>query len=348
LGHLAYQADNSLGRRYNEYDEKWLDGIVGPFVIDAKIVDESKAVRRQRRKTQVFTGTVNSHMRDRDVHAREVISNAVIMASILGLNPEMCRVGAIAHDCCHLPGGHPAERILSRLSGRKIKHNRLFCVIGQHVERKGQGLPLLFETYEIVLFHSADEHIRPVKILPKEYFLLAFADTAAFITADPEDAVKRMRFISPADFPPEFWVMGNTQRERQRYIVSRLVKESARDGRVSFTDEAFEVTKRWMYEHLYYPANSIAFADALERTYAFVATSTIFEGCDPVLVIALMIDDDVMHLDRILQLGRGPEIRDFEDRGFWELVPGIRGREIDLENPDLDWGLERWQNRNRE
>ena len=90
------------------------------FERDYTRVIHSLAFRRMKHKTQVFFSPVNDHICTRMEHVILVESISHTIANYLGLNLELTKAIAIAHDIGHSPFGHQGERILSKISQRDI------------------------------------------------------------------------------------------------------------------------------------------------------------------------------------------------------------------------------------
>lgn len=81
----------------------------------------SMAYRRLKHKTQVFFSPQNDHICTRIEHVSHVDSVSYTVADALGLNTELTRAIATAHDLGHAPFGHLGETILAELSERDLK-----------------------------------------------------------------------------------------------------------------------------------------------------------------------------------------------------------------------------------
>lgn len=90
------------------------------FERDYTRVIHSNAYRRQKHKTQVFFSPENDHICTRIEHVTYVESISYTIAKYLGLNVELTRAIAIAHDIGHSPFGHQGEKILSEISKRDL------------------------------------------------------------------------------------------------------------------------------------------------------------------------------------------------------------------------------------
>lgn len=93
-----------------------------------------KGYRRLKHKTQVFFSPKNDHICTRIEHVNLVESISNTVANYLGLNSELTKAIAVAHDIGHSPFGHQGEKILSQIAqreyGKKFWHgyNGLNCV----------------------------------------------------------------------------------------------------------------------------------------------------------------------------------------------------------------------------
>lgn len=98
------------------------DDIRSPFARDYTRVLHSLAYRRLKHKTQVFfAGAGNDHICTRIEHVAHVESVASTIAMSLGLNEELVKAMALAHDLGHAPFGHQGEGILN-----KIAHDNIY------------------------------------------------------------------------------------------------------------------------------------------------------------------------------------------------------------------------------
>lgn len=111
---------NNLIKRETELYSRNND-IRTEFERDYTRVIHSTAYRRLKHKTQVFFSPDNDHICTRIEHVIHVESIAYTIAKYLGLNVELTRSIATAHDIGHSPFGHQGERVLSELSIRDIK-----------------------------------------------------------------------------------------------------------------------------------------------------------------------------------------------------------------------------------
>jgi dGTPase len=190
-----FVSSQSLGRRYSleELDDDHLYlGAFNPYFIDREKIRLSKSLRRLEDKTQVFIDhRSNPHIRNRRSHTDEVVSIAVYIAQILGLNVYLVEAIALGHDIGHSPYGHLGERIIGELSGRDFRHYIMSVVIAQFIERNGKGLNLSWEVLEGIANHSRGAgglKINPD--LPLEYAVVMLADKVAYTFSDLNDALR--------------------------------------------------------------------------------------------------------------------------------------------------------------
>ena len=153
----------------NESNEKWTNiikrenelysrgnDIRSEFERDYTRIIHSLAFRRIKHKTQVFFSPVNDHICTRMEHVILVESISHSIANYLGLNTELTKAIAMAHDIGHSPFGHQGEKILSKISerdiGKRFWHERNGMEIVDNVnllEDDKQNLQNLNLTYSV-------------------------------------------------------------------------------------------------------------------------------------------------------------------------------------------------------
>lgn len=331
---LAAKKTITAHRRHNaDEDEDLLVPGLDPFLIDSQMkIAPCRAVRRMLDKTQVLTAPNNLHIRKRITHVGEVTSIASFMAAILGLNVEIARAIALAHDIGHPPFGHDGEHFLQKSSGKKFLHEVFGVVIAQHIERCGRGLNLTKEVLLGIMRDAWPVHSQAVP-LSEEAKVVMWADRFAYVTGDFNDII-RVRYPAPVTLLDSMVRLGGNQRERVNNLIAALCFESAAKGEVSFgeteTAEEFLLAKSLIYE--IYPLLNASNANAtLSLVYEFVGK--MFPGIDQALIVALMTDHDVVYL-------ASQPVRDFshfQQTTIAELIPLLRGKEIKWWEPDLNW-----------
>lgn len=316
-----------------EEDEDLLVSGIDPFLIDSQMkIAPCRAVRRMLDKTQVLTAPNNLHIRKRITHVGEVTSIASFMTAILGLNGELARAIALAHDIGHPPFGHDGETFLRKASGKRFLHEVFGVVIAQHIERCGKGLNL---TKEVLLGIMRNAWPVPSQVvsLSEEAKVVMWADRFAYVTGDYND-VMRVGYPVPDELVRLMEKLGKNQRARVNELIAALCFESAAKGEVSFgeTETAlnFLHAKDLLYE--IYPILNASNANCtLERIYDFVGK--IFPGIDQTLVVSLMTDHDVLFLASQPVL----DFSHFQQVTVAEIIPLIRKKEIRWWEPDLNW-----------
>lgn len=139
-----------------------------PFQHDRDRIIHSRAFRRLRGKTQVFTATGGDHLRTRLSHSLEVAQMARSVARVFRLNEDLTEAIALGHDLGHAPFGHSGERMLHEILRGKhkgiwrqdaggFKHNVNSLKIVDAFERyhpQWPGLNLTRWTREGILKHT--------------------------------------------------------------------------------------------------------------------------------------------------------------------------------------------------
>lgn len=348
LSDKAFNPKKSRGRRHKKkYDKDDAEyyGVLNPYRLDAKKLRNSKGYRRNGTKTQVYSLPANPHVRTRLIHTEEVVATAVTIAEILGLDIPLVTAIAIGHDIGHTPYGHLGERFLSRMTEREFRHEVMGVVIAQHIERKGMGINLTFETLEGILNHSRGKRALIVDpSLPLEYTVVMYADKITYTFSDFNDA-SRYGYLDREKHRAdrELWKsLGNDQRSRTMNCVKALIKESAAKDTVSFSDSEtalrYSRLRDWMYQKIYGEMNWKIQETILEQAYEFFAKDRFFEGCDPAIPLALLSDREVDMIGDILRSGKRLDIDGIKGFGIMEIIPHIRWKNVDPFDPDLGWG----------
>ena len=98
------------------------DDVRSPFARDYTRIIHSLAFRRLKHKTQVFFNAAgNDHICTRMEHVLHVESVSSTIAANLGLNEELTKAIAMAHDLGHAPFGHQGEKIISELTEKYLE-----------------------------------------------------------------------------------------------------------------------------------------------------------------------------------------------------------------------------------
>lgn len=304
--------------------------IVDPFVSDEAKILCSKAFRRMRQKTQVFTWSRNVLTRTRQTHVLEVVAVSVVLSDMLGLNTNLVRAAAFGHDIGHVPFGHQGEAWMQEVMGNnRFCHEVMGPIVAQLIERKDRGLGLTFETLEAMMCHSgnmAREGMTP------EAWLLRYADKITYLFHDYNDIVVRARYPVSSELKKLVRMFGPNQRVRTTTAMCGLVLESAEAGRVTFEKselgKVFQELRRLMYK-VYVCVTQQNVAERMQKALDFLQMLNLG---DPFLMLALMTDDDV----ELVTHSPMPNAETFASTSLAEIVEDLPTG-IDLCDPCLDW-----------
>lgn len=156
--------DNLIKREEPLYHRN--NDIRSEFERDYTRVIHSTAYRRLKHKTQVFFSPDNDHICTRGEHVSHVESISYTIANYLGLNTELTKAIAIAHDIGHSPFGHQGEKILNQISqrdiGEKFWHERHGMIMVDKIEllenpsRERCNLDLTYAVRDGIISHCGE------------------------------------------------------------------------------------------------------------------------------------------------------------------------------------------------
>ena len=277
---------NSIKREEKLYNPMYgKNNMRTEFDRDYTRILNSDAYRRLKHKTQVFFAPQNDHICTRIEHVNLVDSISHTVANFLGLNTELTKAIATAHDIGHSPFGHQGERILSEISEREFgetfwhEKNGLHFVdrieLLKDYEGINRNLDLTYAVRDGIISHCGevddnglkprDEYIDLTKeyTYPNEYSpytwegcVVKVADKISYIGRDIEDA-KKMKLLSDKDIEKidkmtEHVTINNTS--IINYLVVDLCKNSSVSKGINFSREAFNtmnVIKKFNYDKIY-------------------------------------------------------------------------------------------------
>ena len=207
--------ENMIKREKELYSRK--EDIRSEFERDHNRIINTTGYRRMKHKTQVFFSPTNDHICTRIEHVTHVESISYTIANYLGLNTELTKAIATAHDIGHSPFGHAGERILSEISLRDIgetfwhEKNGVDMVdkIELLADNKGnkQNLNLTYAVRDGIISHcgeidenslkprdefvNLDEYTYPNQFNPYtwEGCVVKISDKISYIGRDLEDAL---------------------------------------------------------------------------------------------------------------------------------------------------------------
>ena len=274
--------ENIIKREKEIYKRE--NDIRSEFERDYTRIIHSTAYRRLKHKTQVFFSPENDHICTRIEHVLHVESVSYTIAKYLGLNTELTRAIAIAHDLGHSPFGHEGERILSEISQKDIgetfwhERNGLEYVdkieLLQDHNRKDQNLNLTYAVRDGIISHcgeidenrlrpreefiNLDEYTKPNQYSPYtwEACVVKVADKISYLGRDIEDAITLGLLDEKLEELCEILqskeVINNTV--IINYLVKDLCENSSIENGLCFSGKTFKLVKEikeFNYKNIY-------------------------------------------------------------------------------------------------
>lgn len=242
------------------------------------------AYRRLKHKTQVFYSPENDHICTRIEHVMHVESVSYTIAKHLGLNTELTKAIATAHDLGHSPFGHEGERILSEISQKDIgepfwhEKNGLEYVdkieLLEDYNRNEQNLNLTYAVRDGIISHCGEidenrlkpreeyidlgEYTKPNQYAPYswEACVVKVADKISYLGRDIEDAITLG--ILDEKLEELYQILQSKQVINNTVIINHLVKDLCENSSVEkglcFSDETFKLIKEikdFNYKNIY-------------------------------------------------------------------------------------------------
>ena len=229
------------------------------------------AYRRLKHKTQVFFAPQNDHICTRIEHVNLVESISHTISSYLGLNTELTKAIAVAHDIGHSPFGHQGERILSSISEREYKEKFWHAKNGLHFvdniellkDYNGikRNLNLTYAVRDGIVAHSGEPDRNGLK--PRDEFfdlqkfkksgqfnpytwegcVVKLSDNISYLGRDIEDAIQ-MNLLTEKDvlkFDKVIEKIKITNSNIINYFIVDLCKNSSIEDGLKFSLEAQEI-----------------------------------------------------------------------------------------------------------
>jgi len=254
------------------------------FERDYTRVLHSNAFRRLKHKTQVFYSPENDHICTRIEHVMHVESVSYTIAKFLGLNTELTKAIATAHDLGHSPFGHEGERILSEISqkeiGKTFWHERNGLEYVDKIElledynQNKQNLNLTYAVRDGIISHcgeidenglkpreeyiNLDEYTQPNQFAPYtwEACVVKVADKISYLGRDIEDAIELG--ILDEKLEELYEILQTKKTINNTVIINYLVKDLCENSSIEkglcFSDETFNLVKeikKFNYENIY-------------------------------------------------------------------------------------------------
>ena len=207
--------ENIIKRNQPLYNRN--NDIRSDFQRDYTRIIHSNSYRRLKHKTQVFFSPENDHICTRIEHVTHVESISYTIAKYLGLNTELTKAIAVAHDLGHSAFGHEGERVLSEISkrdlGKTFWHERNGLDFVDNIElledneKYKQNLNLTYAVRDGIISHcgeidencirprdeyiNLDDYTYPNQFAPYtwEACIVKISDKISYICRDIEDAI---------------------------------------------------------------------------------------------------------------------------------------------------------------
>lgn len=273
---------NMIKREKEIYKRK--NDLRSDFERDYTRIIHCNAYRRLKHKTQVFFSPENDHICTRIEHVMHVESISYTIAKYLGLNTELTKAIATAHDIGHSPFGHEGERILSEISKKEIgesfwhERNGLEYVdkieLLEDVNKNKQNLNLTYAVRDGIISHCGE--IDENKLKPREEYIdlkeytmpnqfapytwegcvVKVADKISYLGRDIEDAITIG--ILDENLEELSQILKSKQVINNTIIINHLVQDlctnSSPESGLCFSEETFNLVKEikaFNYKNIY-------------------------------------------------------------------------------------------------
>ncbi len=312
---------NSLYKRDNE--------IRSEFERDYTRIINSKAYRRLKHKTQVFFSPENDHICTRIEHVTLVESISYTIAKYFGLNTELTKAIATAHDIGHSPFGHQGEKILSKLSKDFIQkpfwHEKNGLEFVDKVELlekpdgKIQPLDLTYGVRDGIISHCGEidenglkprteyidlyEYEHPNQYAPYtwEGCVVKIADKLSYLGRDIEDAITLGILDKKLKELHEVLNLDKDVKINNTVILNMFIKDlcenSSLENGLCFSDEKFEMLnnlKEFNYKNIYLSEKTLGsvnyFELVLNKLFWFLSRMN-FRDDDMKKICPVLADD---------------------------------------------------------
>lgn len=256
------------------------------FERDYTRVIHSNSYRRMKHKTQVIFSPENDHICTRTEHVTHVESISYTIAKYLGLNTELTKAIATAHDIGHSPFGHQGERILSAISQRDLskkfwhEKNGVDCVdkieVLEDTHGDFQNLNLTYATRDGIISHCGEideNYLRPREEFidlneykePNQYApytwegcVVKIADKISYLGRDIEDAITLGILDDHMEELHQILEEAPTQVINNTVIINTLIRDlcenSSYEKGLCFSKEIFDwinKLKKFNYKYIY-------------------------------------------------------------------------------------------------
>lgn len=276
--------ENMISREIPLYNRN--NDIRSEFARDYTRILHSTGYRRLKHKTQVFFSPNNDHICTRIEHVSHVESISYTIANYLGLNTELTKAIAVAHDIGHSPFGHQGEKILSSICKRDFggsfwhEKNGLDLVdnfeLLEDNERFKQNLDLTYAVRDGIISHCGEIDENSIK--PREEFIslnnytypnqyapytweacvVKVSDKISYICRDIEDAINLGILDKHLDSLYKLLNFDSGEKINNTIIINNLIydlcENSSPEKGLCFSEKALSLMnkiKEFNYKNIY-------------------------------------------------------------------------------------------------
>ena len=288
FGREAANIDNTKWPEMIKREEKLYkreNDMRSEFCRDYTRIIHSTGYRRMKHKTQVFFSPKNDHICTRIEHVTYVESISCTIANNLGLNTELTKAIATAHDIGHSPFGHKGEKILSQISTKEIgipfwhEKNGLEAVDNIELlddpDGNKRNLNLTYAVRDGIISHCGEineNNLRPrnENIDLNEYkavnqyapytwegCVIKIADKISYLGRDIIDAV--ILGILDKDLDELYKIIKTDKIINNTVIINELIKDlcenSTPENGLCFSEQMYQLIKElkeFNYKHIYF------------------------------------------------------------------------------------------------
>ena len=256
------------------------------FERDYTRVINCNAYRRLKHKTQVFFSPESDHICTRIEHVAHVESISYTIARCLGLNTELTKAIATAHDIGHSPFGHEGERILSEISkkelGEPFWHEKNGVEVVDKIEllkdnlENKQNLNLTYAVRDGIISHCGEidennlkpreeaidlrEYKYPNQFKPYtwEGCVVKIADKISYLGRDMEDAIRIGILDEQLDELRQMLGIDKDEPINNTILINNMIYDLCENSSVEkglcFSDKMYELInaiKKFNYKYIY-------------------------------------------------------------------------------------------------
>lgn len=257
------------------------------FERDYTRIIHCNAYKRLKHKTQVFFSPEDDHICTRSEHTTHVESISYTIANYLGLNTELTKAIASAHDLGHSPFGHQGEKVLSEISvrdlGERFWHEKNGLEYVDKIEllenhfKDRQNLNLTYAIRDGIISHCGEidenklkprqeyidlyEYTRPNQYAPYtwEACVVKIADKISYLGRDIEDAITLG--ILDEKLEDLYRLLNHNSEEviNNTVIINKLIcdlcENSSLENGLCFSEQTFNMLneiKKFNYTNIYF------------------------------------------------------------------------------------------------